>query len=199
MLEYALGLIETKGLVGAIEAADAMTKAAEVELIGKECTGGGLMTIKIKGDVAAVRAAVDAGAAAAQRVGELVSVHVIPRPADDTEILIYTPAQTAKLRKEKISPPKQRKLQEKVRRERQAKTVEPTTDNTIPELSETIAPLPEMSEDEQTYRRQLNDMTVHELRRYARSVHGLTIYGRQISRATRDQLIEELLKVKFPT
>ncbi len=198
MLEYALGLIETKGLVGAIEAADAMTKAAEVELIGKERTGGGLMTIKIRGDVAAVRAAVDAGAAAAQRVGELVSVHVIPRPADDTEILIYPPAQTAKLRKEKISPPKQLKPQEKVHRERQTKTVEPTTDNMIPEFSETIAPLPDMSGDEQTYRRQLNDMTVHELRRYARSVHGLTIYGRQISRANRDQLIEELLKVKFP-
>ena len=91
MLEYALGLIETRGLVGAIEAADAMTKAAEVELIGKERSGGGLITVKIKGDVAAVKAAVDAGAAAAQRVSELVSVHVIPRPDDSTELVIYPP------------------------------------------------------------------------------------------------------------
>ena len=89
MLEYALGLVETRGLIGAIEAADAMMKAADVELIGRERADAGLMTIKIKGDVAAVRAAVDAGAAAAQRVGELVSVHVIPRPDSGTEILIY--------------------------------------------------------------------------------------------------------------
>src|SRR6267378_2457084 len=91
MLEYALGLIETRGLVGAIEAADAATKAADVTLIGKERADAGLMTIKLRGDVAAVRAAVDAGAAAAQRVGELVSVHVIPRPDDEVEILIYPP------------------------------------------------------------------------------------------------------------
>src|ERR1700690_530173 len=91
MLDYALGLIETRGLIGAIEAADAATKAADVILIGKEREDAGLMTIKLRGDVAAVRAAVDAGAAAAQRVGELVSVHVIPRPDDETEILIYPP------------------------------------------------------------------------------------------------------------
>src|ERR1041385_6585913 len=91
MLDYALGLIETRGLIGAIEAADAATKAADVQLFGKERADAGLMTIKLTGDVAAVRAAVDAGAAAAQRVGELVSAHVIPRPDDDTEIMIYPP------------------------------------------------------------------------------------------------------------
>jgi len=79
-MELALGLIETKGLVGAIEAADAMTKTANVQLIGKEYAKGGLVTIKIMGETAAVKAAVDAGAAAAARVGQLVSVHVIPRP-----------------------------------------------------------------------------------------------------------------------
>jgi ethanolamine utilization protein EutM len=83
MLEYALGLIETRGLIGAIEAADAAVKAADVTLVGRERADAGLMTIKIIGDVAAVRSAIDAGAAAAQRVGELVSVHVIPRPDDD--------------------------------------------------------------------------------------------------------------------
>lgn len=84
----ALGLIETKGLVGAIEAADAMVKAANVKLIGKEKVGGGYVTVMVRGDVGAVKAATDAGAAAAERVGELVSVHVIPRPHADIEQLL---------------------------------------------------------------------------------------------------------------
>ena len=81
----ALGMIETKGLVGAIEAADAMVKAANVTLVGKEHVGGGLVTVLVRGDVGAVKAATDAGAAAAERVGELVSVHVIPRPHNEIE------------------------------------------------------------------------------------------------------------------
>ena len=84
----ALGLIETKGLVGAIEAADAMTKAANVELVGYEKIGSGLVTVMVRGDVGAVKAAVEAGCAAASRVGEIVSTHVIPRPHADTETLI---------------------------------------------------------------------------------------------------------------
>ncbi|MDB8790451.1 BMC domain-containing protein, partial [Romboutsia sp. 1001216sp1] len=76
----ALGLIETKGLVGAIEAADAMTKSANVELVGYEKIGSGLVTVMVRGDVGAVKASVDAGAVAAEKVGELVSKHVIPRP-----------------------------------------------------------------------------------------------------------------------
>ncbi len=84
----ALGMIETKGLVGAIEAADAMVKAANVKLIGKEYIGGGYVTVMVRGDVGAVKAATDAGAAAAQRVGELVSVHVIPRPHSDVEMIL---------------------------------------------------------------------------------------------------------------
>jgi len=86
--QEALGLIETKGLVGAIEAADAMVKAANVHLVGKELVGGGLVTIVVRGDVGAVKAAVDAGAAAAKRIGELVSVHVIPRPHAEVEMII---------------------------------------------------------------------------------------------------------------
>ncbi|KAF0140927.1 MAG: microcompartments protein [Stygiobacter sp.] len=85
----ALGLIETKGLIGAIEAADAMVKAANVKLVSKEKITAALVTIKIVGEVAAVKSAVDAGAAAAQRVGQLVSAHVIPRPDDEIESLIY--------------------------------------------------------------------------------------------------------------
>ncbi|MBI5431547.1 MAG: BMC domain-containing protein [Planctomycetes bacterium] len=81
----ALGLIETKGLVGAVEAADAMCKAAKVTLLGREQVGGGLVTVMIRGEVGAVKAAVEAGAAGAKRVGELVSVHVIPRPAGDLD------------------------------------------------------------------------------------------------------------------
>ena len=88
MLQNALGLIETKGLVGAIEAADAMVKAANVKLIGKEKVGGGYVTVFVRGDVGAVKAATDAGAAAAERVGELISVHVIPRPHSDLELIL---------------------------------------------------------------------------------------------------------------
>ena len=84
----ALGMIETKGLVAAIEAADAMVKAANVTLIGKEHIGGGLVTVMVRGDVGAVKAATDAGAAAAERVGELVSVHVIPRPHNEIEAIL---------------------------------------------------------------------------------------------------------------
>ncbi|MEN6483681.1 MAG: ethanolamine utilization microcompartment protein EutM [Syntrophobacteraceae bacterium] len=84
----ALGMVETKGLVGAVEAADAMVKAANVKLIGSEYIGGGFVTVMVRGDVGAVKAATDAGAAAAKRVGELVSVHVIPRPHSDVEVIL---------------------------------------------------------------------------------------------------------------
>ena len=83
--KIALGMIETRGLVGSIEAADAMVKAADVTLIGKVHVGGGLVTVMVRGEVGAVKATVDAGAAAAQRVGNLVSQHVIPRPHGEVE------------------------------------------------------------------------------------------------------------------
>jgi len=87
-MKEALGMIETRGFVGAIEAADAMVKAANVRLIGKEEVGNGLVTVMVRGDVGAVKAAVDAGGDAARRVGELVSVHVIPRPHADVEEML---------------------------------------------------------------------------------------------------------------
>jgi ethanolamine utilization protein EutM len=93
MIQDALGMIETKGLVGSIEAADAMVKAANVTLIGREQVGGGLVTVLVRGDVAAVKAATDAGAVAAERVGHLVSVHVIPRPHSEVEMIL--PKKTA--------------------------------------------------------------------------------------------------------
>lgn len=86
----ALGMVETKGLVGAIEAADAMVKAANVNLVGYEKIGSGLVTVMVRGDVGAVKAATDAGAASARAIGEVVSVHVIPRPHSDTEKLFLT-------------------------------------------------------------------------------------------------------------
>lgn len=92
----ALGMIETKGLIGSIEAADAMVKAANVYLIGKEYVGGGLVTVMVRGDVGAVKAATDAGAAAAQRVGELISVHVIPRPHSEVEVILPATKEAAK-------------------------------------------------------------------------------------------------------
>ena len=86
--KLALGMIETKGLVGAVEAADAMVKAANVTLIGRVIGGGALVTVFVRGDVGATKAAVDAGAAAADRVGELISTHVIPRPHDEVEYIL---------------------------------------------------------------------------------------------------------------
>ena len=88
MSQEAFGLIETKGLIGSVEAADAMVKAANVRLIGKEYIGAGYVTVMVRGDVGAVKAATDAGAAAARRVGELVSVHVIPRPHTEVERIL---------------------------------------------------------------------------------------------------------------
>lgn len=88
MSREALGMIETKGLVGAIEAADAMAKSANVELVGYEKIGSGLVTVMVRGDVGAVKAATEAGSAAAKNVGEVVSIHVIPRPHSDTEKIL---------------------------------------------------------------------------------------------------------------
>ena len=90
MAQEALGMVETRGLTAAIEAADSMVKAANVNLIGKVHVGGGLVTVMVRGDVGAVKAATDAGAAAAAKVGELVSVHVIPRPHGDVEYILPT-------------------------------------------------------------------------------------------------------------
>jgi ethanolamine utilization protein EutM len=88
MASEALGMVETKGLIGSVEAADAMVKAANVILVGKEYIGAGYVTVMVRGDVGAVKAATDAGAAAARRVGELVSVHVIPRPHGEVEKIL---------------------------------------------------------------------------------------------------------------
>ena len=92
----ALGMVETRGLVAAIEAADAMVKSANVQLVGKEQVGGGLVTVMVRGDVGAVKAATDAGAAAAEKVGELISVHVIPRPHTEVDVILTKGRESAR-------------------------------------------------------------------------------------------------------
>ncbi len=125
-MQLALGLIETKGLVGAIEAADAMLKAANVKLIGKEYVGGALVVIKIIGDVAAVKSSVDAGASAAQRVGHLVSTHVIPRPDDQLETILYST-------KKNLKAKAKRKTKRKIEDASQTNLFEVKTDEEISE------------------------------------------------------------------
>jgi len=100
----ALGLVETRGLVAAIEAADAMVKAANVKLLGRQKVKGGIVTLMVEGDVGAVKAATDAGGAAAERVGELLAVHIIPRPHDDIAALLLKGPQEVKQEKEKKNP-----------------------------------------------------------------------------------------------
>ena len=148
-------MVETKGLTASIEAADAMVKAANVVLLGKEHIGAGLVTVMIRGDVASVKAAIDAGASAAERVGELISVHVIPRPDNELEIIL----------------PK-RAIFEKFY----------DTDNKNTILNQ--------QQDEE----QLQKLSVTELRKFARNIHEIAIKGREISKANKEQLIQEILK-----
>ena len=103
-MQQALGLIETRGLVAAIEAADAMVKAAKVRLLGRQKVKAGLVAVMVAGDVGAVKAAVDAGAAACQRVGQMVSAHVIPRPHEDIDAIIPTGPKEEKMPEQKQQP-----------------------------------------------------------------------------------------------
>jgi len=162
----ALGLVETRGLIAAIEAADAMMKSSEVQLVGKDRADAGLITIKVVGDVAAVRSAVDAGSAAATRVGQLVSAHVIPRPADELEIIIYTDS--------------------------------PSKKNSDEDSPFDISQFPNLnSANRSDFSEQLSKMNVHELRKYVRSLKGVTLQGREVSIAHREELVNEIMQVKF--
>lgn len=183
MIDYALGLVETRGLVGAIEAADAMVKTANVILLGKERTDPALITVKVVGETAAVRSAVEAGAAAAQKVGQLVSKHVIPRPAEGMDQLIY--AKAARTEQE---------VGEILGRAGAPGAEEETAED-VPE--EPYSKPENLTPEQEKYYNKLNEMTVHELRAHARSIEGLSIYGREISKANKKQLLEELLKARF--
>ncbi len=173
MIDVALGMVETRGLVGSIEAADVMLKTANVRLVGKEIVRDGLVTIQIVGEVAAVKAAVEAGATAAGRVGELISQHVIPRPVDDIEDILVRPITTRE-----AQPPARR-----APAPRPKKPAEPALEFKEPAASDASA-------------RELEGMTVRELRTLAREIQGLGIQGREISKANKELLIREILKIR---
>ena len=219
----ALGLVETRGLVAAIEAADAMVKAANVILVGREKTDPALITIKVVGETAAVRSAVDAGALAAKRVGELVSTHIIPQP-DEQMVSLFPEISEGKIpippKETYAETPPEKEIKEKpvVKKERKSlriskeetpkKEVKPQTELFTP-ATETIARLRREAlggEKKETVKptkskkskvsEDIEKMNVHELRHYARSVEGFPIQGREISRANRQELIDFFKRLK---
>ncbi len=195
MRKQALGMIETKGLVGSIEASDAMVKAANVYLIGKVHVGGGLVTSMVRGDVGAVKAATDAGAAAAQRVGELISVHVIPRPHEDVEFILPGPGnepEKSSIKKEDNSKEtKEQKIEivDDDKKETETKIDEIEEENLKEEDAD------DKNEEEIVVTKEkLESLSVEELRKLARKIEGMAIKGREISRANKNTLITEILK-----
>ena len=216
-MQQALGLVETRGLVASIEAADAMLKASKVRLVSKEKVTAGLVTIVIVGDVAAVKASVDAGAAAAQRVGELVSVHVIPKPDDQiTDILPIggeplvevgekkqieeKPVETKpEVKKEVISEfePEEKAKAPPVKRVPRTRTVKPPS-STIDRLKKEALGTTEEKQEQPVPEekvisinlKEIEKLNVHQLRRLARSTENFPIQGRVISRANRKELID---------
>lgn len=211
-MQRALGLVETRGLVASIEAADAMLKASKVTLLGKEKVKAGLVTIVVVGDVAAVKSSVDAGAAAAQRVGELVSVHIIPKP--DDQIAGILPLEKEE-RPKKPSPPKSKKVVEKKKEVVEEKVEELEVEEVEEEefktgATDTISRLrrealgkeekPEAPEKETKIKKvdmtELEKLNVHQLRRLARSTENFPIKGREISRSNRRQLLDYFKSIK---
>jgi len=200
-MDQALGLIETKGLVAAIEAADAMVKAADVSIISKEKVTGALVIIKVSGETAAVKAAIDAGTVAAQRVGELISAHVIPRPDNQIDPLLYDSALNFKNRKDEK---KVDKIKSEVKPESSPKvSSKPTKSRSdIKEDSPSRLNNKIKTEDKKTEKSKTNSkqkiptlaeleiLNVHSLRKVARSFENFPIKGREISKANRGQLLD---------
>lgn len=201
-MDLALGLIETRGLVGAIEAADAMMKAADVKLISKEYSSGALVIIKVMGETAAVKASVDAGSVAAQRIGELVSAHVIPRPDDQVDILLFDNENSIP---EKVSSKKSASVvKEKnvIKTEVEPKPIKKNVDSIDTKLKSekknVLKPKPvikattvsKSSKTNLPSMDQLVALNVHGLRRIARGVENFPIKGRDISKANRTKLLD---------
>ncbi len=220
----ALGLVETRGLVAAIEAADAMIKAANVTLVGKERTDPALITIKVVGETAAVRSAVDAGAAAAKRVGVLVSTHIIPQPDEQITSLIpeigekpgrikekqiivekESPDLFEENKTEQKSLPVKKIEKQKPEPEREKPVVkekEPeSSSDTISRLRKEALgikeekPVKPSKSKSKINMEELEIYNVHQLRRLARSTEGFPIYGREISRANRQELLDYFKKL----
>ena len=207
----ALGMIETRGLVSSIEAADAMLKAANVTLLNKTVVGGGLITVMVRGDVGAVKAAVDAGAAAAERVGEVISVHVIPRPAEDVEQILDPltppsapePPVAPEAPEEAVAPVESVPVAEESAEEaiEAAAPVAVQAEDAPEEAeaeeeagaeeedSESTAGQPLDTPDEETMRK----LTVAKLRSIARTLGTTGMSPRQIRFAKKDELIEKIL------
>jgi len=202
MKQQALGMIETKGLVPAIEAGDAGVKAANVTLLGYELVKGGLVMVAFTGEVAAVKASVEAGSAAAARVGQVISEHVIPRPEADLRLVFKGNTQEPENNPPVPDPqkgPKSKNMAGKDDAEEPAeikaeikeeiKAEEPKTavpENTTPDHGpETTGENPDLA-----------SMTVGELRKLARKTPGISIHGREISRANKEQLIEEIRRAE---
>ncbi len=213
-MDQALGLIETRGLVAAIEAADAMVKAADVKIISKEKVTGALIVIKVIGETAAVKSAVDAGAASAQRVGELVSAHVIPRPDDQIDPILYD----SLLKSEKIKEDKEKvgEIKSKIKSvtsktiSTKVSKIESGVKNEAPAVSKEVKKAeasdlktPLKSSDNKTEKAksisnsqkvpslaELEILNVHSLRKIARGFENFPIKGREISKANRGQLLD---------
>ncbi|MDO8548834.1 MAG: BMC domain-containing protein [Ignavibacteria bacterium] len=218
----ALGLVETRGLVAAIEAADAMLKAANVTLIGKERTDPALITIKVVGETAAVRSAVDAGSAAAKRVGVLVSTHIIPQPDIQMTSLIPEIEEKRSPVKEKQIPevkkpqnvieekppgvkPLQKPIPEvKVEKPSEKKEETISSSDTISRLrkealgiKEEDKLVPSTKTKRKIKMQEIEILNVHQLRRLARSIEGFPIQGREISRANRRELLDYFKKLSL--
>jgi len=211
----ALGMIETKGLVGSIEAADAMVKAANVTLIGKVHVGGAYVTVMVRGDVGAVKAATDAGAAAAQRVGELISVHVIPRPHHEVEYILpclplmdddddgpVSPQNGGETEPEEEAPVAE-EIEEPVIEEVSEEAEEAPAETPEEPVQEDAAPQEEAEEakgveaSEVDIAKELEGLAVKELRKLARKTEGIAIVGREISAANKQLLISEITKARL--
>jgi microcompartment protein CcmL/EutN len=204
MADRALGMVETRGLVASIEAADAMVKAARVKLLSKEKVQGGLVTILVVGETAAVKSAVDAGAAAAQRVGELISTHIIPRPDDQIDDIVRGIQGFEEERKPvaKITLEKEPERTTRTRKVKESIEIEEDDTKPIPETSSssTIKRLKQealggVSSSRSSAKpgftmQELEVMNVHQLRRFARDVKEFPIKGREISRANRGELLD---------
>lgn len=202
----ALGLIETKGLVAAIESADAMLKAAEVSLLEKTYVGGGLVTVMVCGDVGAVKAATDAGAAAAQRVGELLSVHVIPRPHQElndvvvsTTVLKQTEAPMTASEETKAEAETEAEAAPAAKEEVSGEIETKEVSGEIPDELNMEAVDEIVSEkglDEVISI--LNQLKVVKLRNLAREYKDFGIAGRMISKADKQMILEEFRKYYEP-
>ena len=216
-MQRALGLVETKGLVASIEAADAMLKASNVKLIGKEVVKAGLVTIAVEGDVAAVKASVDAGAAAAQKIGELVSVHVIPKPDDQITAILKPTKRETPTKSLQQKPKKVKEHEKEITKKELKESEELLEEEEIPKedvssrTTDTIKRLrqealgkeekrPESPDIKSTAADidmpELEKLNVHQLRRLARSTENFPIKGREISRSNRRQLLDHFQSIK---